>query len=81
MADDLVPKETRDPEFEALIENACREIDKAFDLFAHRVDARITALHAQNRKLVEALTKINVGEGWAAQIARAAIAEAEKGEG
>ena len=36
------------------------------------------ALEAQaeeNRRLRTALTKINVGDGWAAQIARAAIAQ------
>ena len=39
------------------------------------------ALEAQaeeNRRLRTALTKINVGDGWAAQIARAALAQ--KGE-
>ena len=33
---------------------------------------------ADNERLREALTKINVGDGWAAQIARAALAQ--KGE-
>ena len=36
------------------------------------------ALSDENRRLREALTKINVGDGWAAQIARAALAQ--KGE-
>ena len=33
------------------------------------------ALAEENRRLREALTKINVGDGWAAQIARAALAQ------
>lgn len=33
------------------------------------------ALADENRRLREALTKINVGDGWAAQIARAALAQ------
>ena len=32
-------------------------------------------LRAENERLRSALTKINVGDGWAAQIARAALAE------
>ena len=32
-------------------------------------------LRAENERLREALTKINVGDGWAAQIARAALAQ------
>ena len=32
-------------------------------------------LRAENERLLEALTKINVGDGWAAQIARAALAQ------
>ena len=35
----------------------------------------ITALAEENRMLRTALTKINVGDGWAAQIARAALAQ------
>ena len=33
------------------------------------------ALAEENRRLREALTKVNVGDGWAAQIARAALAQ------
>jgi hypothetical protein len=36
-------------------------------------DATITALRAENEKLRAALKKINVGDGWAALIARAAL--------
>ena len=32
-------------------------------------------LAEENRRLREALTKINVGDGWAAHIARAALAQ------
>ena len=35
----------------------------------------ITALRAENERLRAALGKINVGEGWAALIARAALEE------
>ena len=44
-----------------------RDVEAAADL--------ITALAEENRRLREALTKINVGDGWAAQIARAALAQ------
>ena len=37
--------------------------------------AEITALSAENERLRAALEKINVGEGWAALIARAALEE------
>ena len=37
--------------------------------------AEITALRAENERLRAALEKINVGEGWAALIARAALEE------
>lgn len=39
--------------------------------------ARIAALEANLAKAVEAFKKLNVGEGWAAQIARAMLAEIE----
>ena len=39
---------------------------------------RANRLQVENERLREALTKINVGDGWAAQIARAALAQ--KGE-
>lgn len=35
---------------------------------------RANQLQVENERLQEALTKINVGDGWAAQIARAALA-------
>ena len=44
-----------------------RDVEAAADL--------ITALAEENRRLREALTKINVGDGWAAQIARATLAQ------
>ena len=37
--------------------------------------AALDALRAENKLLRTALTKINVGDGWAAQIARAALAQ------
>ena len=40
---------------------------------------RIEELEAKLAKAVEALDKLNVGEGWAAQIARTTLAEL-KGE-
>ena len=36
---------------------------------------RANRLQVENERLQEALTKINVGDGWAAQIARAALAQ------
>ena len=36
---------------------------------------RANRLQVENERLRTALTKINVGDGWAAQIARAAIAQ------
>ena len=36
---------------------------------------RANRLQVENERLREALTKINVGDGWAAQIARAALAQ------
>jgi hypothetical protein len=42
-----------------------------------RAKARIEALEAKLAKAVEAFKKLNVGEGWAAQIARATLAEIE----
>jgi hypothetical protein len=41
---------------------------------------RIEELEAKLAKAVEALEKLNVGEGWAAQIARTTLAEL-KGKG
>ena len=44
--------------------------------FAWGIHLETTAeLNAENERLREALTKINVGDGWAAQIARAALAQ------
>ena len=42
---------------------------------AHEWRAHTVAMLAENERLLEALTKINVGDGWAAQIARAALAQ------
>ena len=50
----------------------------AKDNYARLQKAEADALEAQaeeNRRLRTALTKINVGDGWAAQIARAALAQ------
>ena len=38
---------------------------------------RANRLQVENERLRTALTKINVGDGWAAQIARAALAQKE----
>ena len=49
---------------------ACRAWEQ-FDALCDAMDE----LRAENERLREALTKINVGDGWAAQIARAALAQ------
>ena len=41
---------------------------------------RIEDLEAKLAKAVEALEKLNVGEGWAAQIARTTLAELKGGK-
>ena len=46
--------------------------------FINTTDDALEAQAAELARLREALTKINVGDGWAAQIARAALAQ--KGE-
>ena len=52
------------------------------DRYAARADAaeaQIAALTARVERLTGALEKINVGEGWAAKIARAALSTTEEG--
>ena len=43
--------------------------------FINTTDDALEAQAAELARLREALTKINVGDGWAAQIARAALAQ------
>jgi len=72
MSDDLV-KRLLDCEFMGMPDN---RLDYST---ATEAADRIEELEAKLAKAVEALEKLNVGEGWAAQIARTTLAEL-KGE-
>jgi hypothetical protein len=63
-------------ELHASIEALTEQI-KAARLDAKEAEAYSVWLEGRLSKAVEAFKKLNVGEGWAAQIARATLAEIE----
>ena len=88
MTDDLVKRLREGDEFERfmLAERAADRIEELERLLGLADDQRrewehhCKATETKLEKAVEALEKLNVGEGWAAQIARTTLAELKEQE-